>query len=124
MAIEFKELKVSTVGSAGSATGSSVLSVPLSELLAVYLDFHSSAPSSTDTTVTLIGNPASLVVLTESNSATDVWRYPKTQDHDNVGSAITGSYSAPVIHGRHIQIDLAQCNGLTNALVATLMIRR
>ena len=39
-----------------------------------------------------------------------------------MAAAITGSYSDPPIHG-NIQIDLAQCDALTNALVATLYIR-
>ena len=123
MAIEVHELKVSTVGNAGVATGSSVKSLPPSELVAIYLDYLGSAPATTDVTVTSPGNPASLTILTRSNSATDGWFYPKVQDHDNVAAAVVGSYSEPVIHG-NIQIDLAQCDALTDALVATLWIRR
>jgi hypothetical protein len=120
--IESHQLAISTVGNAGAATGSAVLALPPSELVAVYLDYHNSAPATTDVTITSPGNPASLTILTRSNSATDGWFYPKVQDHDNVAAAVVGSYSDPPIHG-NIQIDLAQSDALTNALVATLLVR-
>ena len=123
MPIEPHQLKVSTTGSDGVATGSSGVSVPPSELVAVYLDYNGLAPATTDVTITSPGNPASLTILTRSNSATDGWFYPKVQNHDNVAAAVTGSYSDPPIHGS-IQIDLAQCDALTDALVATVYIRR
>ena len=122
MTIEKHELRVSTTGSAGSASGSSILALPLCELVAVHLNFHASAPATTDTTVKSPGNPASVTLLTVSNSATDAWYYPKVQKHDNTGAAITGDYADPVVHG-NLSIDLAQCDALTDALVATIYIR-
>jgi hypothetical protein len=120
--IEIHQLAISTVGTAGNATGSGVLAVAPSELVAVYLDYHASAPATTDVTITSPGNPASLTILTRSNSATDGWFYPKVQDHDNVAAAVVGSYSDPPIHA-NIQISIAECDALTNALVATLLVR-
>ncbi len=122
MTIQKHELKISTTGSAGTATGSAVLALPLSELVAIYLDYHASAPSTTDLTLTSPGNPASLTVLTLSNNATDGWYYPRVQDHDNTGSAVTGSYSDPPIHG-NLQADLAQADALTDCLVITVYVR-
>ena len=123
MTIEKHEIKVSTTGSAGSASGSAVLTLPLSELVAVHVNFHSSAPSTSDTTFTASGNPLAVVLLALTDNKTDGWFYPKTQDHDNTGSAITGSYSSPVIHNGSIAITLAQYDALTDAVVVTVLVR-
>tara|TARA_Y100000310_G_C20076651_1_gene531881 strand:- start:157 stop:528 length:372 start_codon:yes stop_codon:yes gene_type:complete len=123
MTIEKHEIKVSTTGSAGSATGSTVKALPLCELITVYLNYHASAPGTTDVTIKSPGNPASLTIATVSNNNTDGWYYFKVQDHNNVAAAVTGSYSDPPIHG-NLQIDLAQADALTDALVATVYIRR
>ncbi len=122
MTIQKHELKVSTTGSAGTATGSSVLALPISELVAIYVDYHASAPSTTDLTLTSPGNPASVTILTLTNVNTDGWYYPKVQKHDNAGAAITGDYADPPIHG-NLQIDLAQADALTDAVVTTVYVR-
>ena len=122
MTIEKHELKVSTTGSAGSASGSSVLAVPLSELVACYVDYHGSAPSTTDLTLKSPGNPVSVTLMTLTNTNTDAWKYPTVNLHDNVGAAVTGAYAAPVVHG-NITADLAQCDALTDAVVLTIYLR-
>lgn len=122
MTIEKRELKISTTGSAGSATGSSVEAVPACRLVKVHLDYHASAPATTDVTIIFPGNPASETILTVTNNATDGYYYPKTQDHDSSAAAVTGSYSDPVVHGGHIQIDIAQADALTDCVVATFWI--
>ena len=122
MTIEKHEIKVSTTGVAGSASGTTVLALPLCELVAIYLDFHASAPATTDTTISSPGNPAALTLLTVSNSATDAWKYPSVNLHDNTGAAITGAYAPPIIHG-NLSVALAQCDALTDALVATVYVR-
>ena len=122
MSIEKHEIKVSTTGSAGSASGSAVLALPLCELVAVYLDYHASAPATTDVTVSSPGNPAALTVLTKSNNATDGWEYPKVQKDDNTGAAITGDYADPVIHG-NLLVEVAQADALTDCVVVTVYVR-
>ena len=122
MAIESHELKIDTTGSAGSASGSGIISLPISELVAIFFNYHASAPAATDVTVTAPGNPGALVILTVSNAVADGWFYPKVQDHGNTGSAITGSYSHPIIH-RNLLIEVAQADALTDALIATVFVR-
>ena len=121
--IERHKATVTTTGSAGSATGNVIIALPMCELVAVYLDFHASAPATTDTTITAPGgDPADVTVLTVSNSATDAWKYPKVQDHDNTGAAITGAYSDPVIP-QNLLVALAQCDALTAALTIYVYVR-
>jgi len=122
MAIEKHVIKVSTTGSSGSATGSLVTALPPCELLAVYMNFHASAPASTDTTLSSPGDPVAVTLLTVTNSATDAWYYPSIQMDDNSGSAITGAYVPGLIHG-NLLTELAGCDALTDALVMSIFVR-
>ena len=122
MTIEKYTLKVSTTGSSGSATGSLVTALPYCELLAARLDFHASAPGTTDTTLSSPGGPVSVTLLTITNSATDASYYPTHQLDDSTGSAITGAYIPAIIHG-NLLTELAQCDALTDALTMTIFVR-
>ena len=122
MAIEQHIIKVSTTGSDASATGSRVTALPYCELLAVRMDFHASAPGTTDTTLSSPGGPVSVTLLTVSNSVTDAWYYPTHQLDDSSGSAITGAYIPAVIHG-NLLTELAGSDALTDALVMTIFVR-
>ena len=122
MAIEKHVIKGSTTGSSGSATGSLVTALPPCELLAVYMNFHASAPASTDTTLSSPGDPVAVTLLTVTNSATDAWYYPSIQMDDNSGSAITGAYVPGLIHG-NLLTELAGCDALTDALVMSIFVR-
>ena len=122
MAIEKYTIKVSTKGSSGSATGSLDTALPYCELLAARLDFHASAPGTTDTTLSSPGGPVSVTLLTVTNSSTDAWFYPTHQLDDSSGSAITGAYIPAVIHG-NLLVELAGCDALTDALTMTIFVR-
>ena len=122
MAIEKHTIKVSTTGSAASATGSLVTALPYCELLAARLDFHASAPGTTDTTLSSPGGPVAVTILTVTNSSTDAWYYPTHQLDDNSGSAITGAYIPAIIHG-NLLVELAGCDALTDALTLTFFVR-
>ena len=122
MAIERHLVKVSTPGSDASATGSWVPALPYCELLAVYCNFHASAPASTDTTLSSPGDPVSVTLLTVTNSATDAWFYPTHQLDDASASAITGAYIPAIIHG-NLLTELAGCDALTDALTMTIFVR-
>ena len=122
MAIEKYTIKVSTTGSDASATGSLVTALPLCELLAVYANFHASAPASTDTTISSPADPVAVTLLTITNSATDAWYYPTHQLDDSSGSAITGAYIPAIVHG-NLLVELAGCDALTDALTLTAYVR-
>ena len=122
MAIEKYTIKVSTTGSDASATGSLVTALPLCELLAVYANFHASAPASTDTTISSPADPVAVTLLTITNSATAAWYYPTHQLDDASGSAITGAYIPAIVHG-NLLVELAGCDALTDALTLTAYVR-
>ncbi len=121
MTIEKFEIKITTAGSAGSASGSGHAATPIGQLVAMHLNF-TSQPSTTDVTVTAPGNPAALTLLTLTNVNTDAWYFPKTQDHDNTGAGITGSYSDPLLH-QGVDISVAQGDAVSDGLIATLYVR-
>ena len=123
MSIEKHTLTISTTGSAGSASGSGILSLPLCELVAIHLDYHADAPATTDVTVTATGDPASVTLLTRTSSVTDGWFYPGVNVHDNTAAAVTGAYAPPVIHNGALTIAVAQADALTGCVVATVLVR-
>ena len=122
MAIERHVIKVSTTGSDASATGSRVVPLPYCEIIAARMDFHASAPGTTDTTLSSPGDPVSVTLLTITNSATDAWYYPSIQLDDSSGSAITGAYVPAIVHG-NLLVELAGCDALTDALTLTIFVR-
>ena len=121
MAIEKHVIKVSTTGSSGSATGSLVVPMAYAKIVAARLDFHASAPGTTDTTLSSPGDPVAVTLLTVTNSATDAWYYPSIQMDDNSGSAITGAYVPAFVHG-NLLVELAGCDALTDALTLTVYV--
>lgn len=108
-------VKVTTTGSDGSATGSATSAVLKGLLLDIYLDFHASAPNTTDTTVVFAERGGNILVV--SNSVTDGLFHPRAKPVDNANAAITNAHDKFALNGR-ITVSLADCNALTNAVVA------
>lgn len=84
-------------------------------LLVVYLDFHASAPATTDTTIAYAERGGN--VLAVSNSATDAVFAPRQGLVDNTNTAITGGNAPFPLAGR-LTVSLAQCDALTDAVTA------
>ena len=122
MSIERVQITVSTTGGSGSATGSNAAAVPRGRLVAVYLDYHASAPGTTDVTFTATGDPASRLLLTVTNSNTDAWVFPGDQMDSESAAAVTGAYQSSLLHGFGLTIALAGSDPLTGALVADAFI--
>jgi hypothetical protein len=111
----YEQVRVTTAGSAGSATGSGT-TVPIQGfLLDVYLNYHASAPATTDVSLSdaVFGE-----IFANDNSATDVWLTPSRQITD-AASADTGLYDLVPINGV-LTLSVDGCNELTDALVATI----
>lgn len=116
MTICQETVAITTTGAAGSATGSGSTPALHGYLLDIYFDFHASAPATTDTTVAY-DEPDNGTVLVVSNSATDALIAPRVKPVDNANAAITNAYDYFPLNGK-LTISLAQCDALTNALVA------
>jgi len=120
--IFMETLRITTTGGVGVATGEATSKLILDAfLLDVYLNYHASAPATTDVTISHI-NPTLGDLCVISNSATDRLVAPRKVPQDLAGADIAGFGIEYGIKGQ-IKIALAQCDALTNALVATLRFR-
>jgi hypothetical protein len=108
-------ITVTTAGVAGSAVGSADLPYKLDPCLleAVKIDYHASAPVTTDVTISEVqGLGRNLLVV--SNNATDGTYYPRHTTHDPV-AADAGNKTPYVIEGT-IRVSVAQADALTGAV--------
>lgn len=123
--IRTETLKVTTTGSAGSATGSATTpSAVRGEILGLLLNFHASAPATTDTTLKTAaegtGPAYNIVVVTDS--ATDIYLAVRKVAVDIAAAAIAAS-AVPVVVSDKLTLSLAGCDALTNAVIATVFYR-
>lgn len=120
MAIEI--LKITTVGSAGSATGSGTISGLRGVLARLIVNWHASAPAGTsDLTIVETWDGGSRTIYTKSNAVTDVDLVPQVAASDNAGAAITGAYGYIALVGGTITVTVAQSDALTNCVIVTLV---
>jgi hypothetical protein len=120
MGLQSEVIRVTTTGSAGSAAGATTGLHMVGELLYLYVDFHASAPATTDITITAAGSGAT--VWTRSNSVADATVAPAATCVTTANVAITDSHR-PLFIADHLTVTLAQCDALTNAVVVTAVWR-
>jgi hypothetical protein len=118
--IRRETVRVTTTGSAGSASGSATTAAIVGELLNIYLNYHASAPATTDTTITAATDGYTIYGVT--NTVTDALVAPSAAPATTAGAAITNAHR-PIAVGDRVTIALAQCDALTDALVATVVWR-
>jgi hypothetical protein len=124
--IRRETVKVTTTGSAGSATGAADTTHPIAgKILKIRFDFHASAPATTDTTVTERETAADWeTICTETSSKTDVTRYPRRAVEDNAEATVTYDgtneiYEPYVICG-YMRVAVAQGDALTDCVVVDI----
>ncbi len=111
-----KEIRVTTAGAAGSASGSAEMNfAPEGFLLDVFLNYHASCPATADVT---ISDPTFGNILVKSNNATDIWLAPRKDTVDAAGAA-TGLYDLIPLKDK-LTVAVAQADALTDCLVATI----
>lgn len=118
MKIYSKSVKVDTTGVDGAAAGSAALGGLHGYLLDVYLDYHASAPASTDVTISYRRRGGT--ILTMANNATDKLVAPRRQVQGSDGSNLAGQYEKYPISG-DLAIAVAQANALSSCV--TLFVR-
>lgn len=116
--IKQERVSVTTAGADGAATGSAYSQAFSGVILDIALDFHASAPATTDTTISE-ESPFSRNLLVVTSSVTDAVFPVRGATYDAAGAAVSGVVDNYVINGR-VLVSLAQCNALTNAVVATI----
>lgn len=119
-AVTTYKVTVTTTGAAGLATGSTDSDYIAGYLEDIYLDFHGSAPATTDVTIafkTRGGN-----VLATANTATDALIAPRIKPVDNANAAITNAHDKFAIWDR-LTVSVAQADALTDAVTAYIRVR-
>lgn len=122
MAYREYRVNVTTTGSAGSAAGTGDTIPLFGELISVHLDYHASAPATSDVTIAELGG-AARTFLTRTNTATDGTFYPRVLLDDTAGADLTAVYGAFAVAGHALRVSIAQCDALTDAVVAYLIVR-
>lgn len=113
--IAISTISITTTGADGSATGSDTSIPIMGFLLDVYINYHASAPATTDVTISdsVFGN-----LIVKSNNATDIWLAPRKQTQD-AAAADTGMYDLIPLNSA-LTISIAGSNALADCAVVTL----
>lgn len=106
-------VKVTTTGVAGSASGNTDSDMIAGYLEDVYIDFHGSAPATTDVTISFKGRGGN--VLATTNTVTDAFFAPRRTVVDNTNSPILNAYDKYAIWDK-LNISVAQSDALTDAV--------
>ncbi len=117
--VTIHQVNLTTTGTAGNATATGKTDPVNGMIVGWYFDFHASAPNTTDTTVKDLATGRTLLTLT--NTSTDAYYLTEVQASGNDGAAITGIYGLLPVSGE-IQVSLAQCDALTNALLCYIWV--
>lgn len=118
-------IAVTTVGADGAAVGTAYGSRSIDgEIAAVHVDWDSTAPNTSDITVTIEAddNHPALTLYTKANANTDAWVYPHAQATDNAGAAITGWY-VPLIGTGRVKVVVGDSNALAPAVTVTVYVK-
>lgn len=119
--IETEIVTVTTTGVAGSASGNADSPGINGYIEAIYLDFHASAPATTDVTVSYKARGGNILAVT--NSATDAMFAPRIKPVDNANAAITNAHDRFAVNDK-INVAVAQSDALTGAVTAYIYWRR
>jgi len=120
--IRAKVVKVTTTGGAGSATGNADSEPFVGEIIGVYLNFHASAPATTDITIT--DKHSGVEIASEDNAVADKYIAPVIFGESNAGAGLTGDVTPQrYAVGQGVNVAVSGADALTNALVATVLYR-
>lgn len=120
MSLRFEQVKVTTAGEAGSATGTATTQPIHGALVAVYINYHASVPVTT-TTTGVEGGVFARTVINIAAGATDVIAYPVVQSTTVAGVVIAAQYQRYLIPGQSLVFTVANCDALTDAAVISLI---
>lgn len=122
--IKSVRIPVTTTGDAGSAAGSGT-AVIAGKVLALYVNYHASAPAATTDITVSTEDPVSTTIYSKADSVTDAWVYPRVQVQDNTGAGLTYDGTRKVMDCYPVcgtvKVAIAQSNALTNCVVVDVI---
>lgn len=124
-----RRFHVTTTGSAGSATGSQTLAVPSGRVRAVAVDYHASAPATTDLTLKADGladGSTGNALLTVTNTNTDIpvraLGSPNAVDEGRAVTAATDATDGGGFVKHNLTVSIAQADALTNCAIVDVWV--
>ena len=121
-ALKSLDISVTTTGSAGSASGSGVSPAFCGEVVGIYLNWHASAPATSDVTIT--DTRTAVEIASEDNNITDKYISPAIYAEDKDGAALTSNVTPHrYCVSKGVTVAVAQADALTDCLVATVFYR-
>lgn len=119
--IDIVQIKVTTVGSAGSAAGTATYGAKVNgKILAVEVDY-TSQPATVDVTLTSTLPAQTILTLTSTNS--DALDYPRKLVQGTDGADLTAIYDKFIVAGL-LTVTVAQGDAITDGVVVTVYLER
>ncbi len=109
------KIKVTTTGGDGAATGSAQTEALHGFFVDVFLDYHASAPGTTDVTIAYTERGGNILAV--ANNATDGLYAPRQKPVDNANAAITNAHDRFPLN-QPLTISVAESNALTACVTA------
>ena len=114
-------IRVTTSGSAGSATGTADSETNVRGFVeAVRIIYDGAAPATTDVTLTEVGG-LGRTIITVSNTATGAVYYPTVATNDGTGSART-DYQQIYLDQSRLRVSVAQSDAIADAVTVIVQV--
>lgn len=113
-------IKVTTTGSAGSATGTTTSPQIVGQIVGLEVNWHASAPGTSD--ITIEGATSGLDLYAKSNAVTDVYKVPSIFGLDAAATALTGDVvPQKYCIGEGVKVTVAQADALTDCVIVRVI---
>ena len=122
MPFEKVEMKVSTAGAGGAASGSAQSIHTEGRVIAVHVSYASNAPATTDLILRSADEPNE-VILSLANVSTTGWYQPRKAIHTSVGSVVADQYDHYPIYGP-LHLTVSGSDALAQAAKATIYLEK
>lgn len=126
-----RQARITTTGSAGSATGSAYIPLPPGRITHVKVDYHASAAATTDTVFKVDGlsdGSTGTTILTLTNTVTDIpiraLGQPAAVDEGNAATAATDGVEGGAFVKNGLSIAVAQGDALTDCVIVDIWYER
>ncbi len=114
-------IQVNTTGGSGSASGTAETATPVRGFVyAVKMDYNASAPATT-TVQLMVGEGLNQTILDLPAGNTDTTLYPRVQENATDGTTLT-SRAVAYVDGHKLSVAVANCDALTDAVVARVLV--
>ena len=114
------EIRVTTTGVAGSATGNTTSKQIVGQIVGVEVNWHASAPAGTSD-ITIEGATTGIDLYAKANAVTDVYKVPGVFGVDNAATALTGDVvPQKYCVAEPIKVTVAQSDALTDCVIVRI----